>query len=102
MTLDAHVTGIWCGQIGGGVGNFGNPHVVTSANPQRCEQLTRPRVLACSHARAARPTRTCSLRRHSQNGELMESEREIGIGCVYMMYNTKCRIYDIQYMIYNI
>ena len=21
MTLDAHVTGIWCGQIGGGVGN---------------------------------------------------------------------------------
>ena len=20
MTLDAHVTGIWCGQIGGGVG----------------------------------------------------------------------------------
>ena len=22
MTLDAHVTGIWCGQIGGGVGNL--------------------------------------------------------------------------------
>ena len=22
MTLDAHVTGIWCGQIGGGVGRF--------------------------------------------------------------------------------
>ena len=21
VTLDAHVTGIWCGQIGGGVGN---------------------------------------------------------------------------------
>ena len=24
MTLDAHVTGIWCGQIGGGVGNITN------------------------------------------------------------------------------
>ena len=22
MTLDAHVTGIWCGQIGGGVGKI--------------------------------------------------------------------------------
>ena len=22
MTLDAHVTGTWCGQIGGGVGNY--------------------------------------------------------------------------------
>ena len=22
MTLDAHVTGIWCGQIGGGVGIY--------------------------------------------------------------------------------
>ena len=31
MTLDAHVTGIWCGQIGGGVGKIrgtllGGPH----------------------------------------------------------------------------
>ena len=22
MTLDAHITGIWCGQIGGGVGRI--------------------------------------------------------------------------------
>ena len=26
MTLDAHVTGIWCGQIGGGVGISRNPY----------------------------------------------------------------------------
>ena len=30
MTLDAHVPGIWCGQIGGCVGNFGNPPLFLS------------------------------------------------------------------------
>ena len=35
MTLDAHVTGIWCGQIGGGVGKFS---VLLAARTVPCVQ----------------------------------------------------------------
>ena len=60
MTLDAHVTGIWCGQIRGGVGNIRYSHCGISSwarlileglglvfGPVRGRELQKPTL--CSH-----------------------------------------------------
>ena len=57
MTLDAHVTGIWCGHIGGGGGVWvilGNPHILSSS--PICEASILTLILALIHLSGGFPT----------------------------------------------
>ena len=49
MTLDAHVTGIWCGQIGGGVGTI-RDHISPIRGTRRVLATKQKKVEICGYS----------------------------------------------------